>query len=65
MLHRHHLVAMHQSMGGVAHPVSSVQVLLHKVKQAQAGVDSPLEHEHITNLVMSLRDDVSPDGPAP
>ena len=43
-------------MAGVAHPVPSVQALLHKVKQADA---------HSTDIFQAMRDALSPDGSSP
>ncbi len=61
MLHMQYPDAKHQNMGGVTHPVPSVQELLHKVKQADG--NSPLEYS--TDFLQAMRDALSPDGPSP
>jgi len=61
VLHMRYTDAKHQNMAGVTHPVSSVQELLHKVKQADA--NGPLEYS--TNVSQAMRNALSPDGPSP
>ena len=60
-LHMQYPNAKHQNMGGITHPVPSVDELLHKMRQA--GGNSPLEHN--TDIAQVMRDTLSPEGPSP